>query len=1440
FGQNVTFTITLNNGGPSSATNVVVSDLLPAELSLVSATPTQGSYSPSSGQWVVGTVINGGSAALQLVATVNGTTSVTNTAEVLSVDQSDPDSAPGNGAPGEDDLASVVLTPEQADLSLTKSASNTTPSVNENVTFTITVTNAGPSTATGVSVSDSLPIGLAFVSSTATRGNYNNTTGIWNIGNVGVGESVTMQLVARVGEAGNVSNTAQIASADQKDPDSTPGNNVTTEDDQSTVTLVPQTADLSLTKTVDKASPNIGENVTFTITLTNAGPNTATGVAVSDLLPDGIAYVSSNATIGSYNPVTGVWTVNSLPSGGNTTLKLIGRIVTVGSKINTAEVTAAQQFDPDSTPNNNAPNEDDQASVTVTPQSADLALTKTVNNANPNVGDNVTFTVTLSNFGPSAATGVTVRDSLQNGLSYVSAKPSRGTFDSITRIWNVGQIAAGATATLQITARVDSAGTTINTAEVASSDQVDPDSTPNNNNAAEDDQASASVSPQRADLSVTKTVDKAAPTIGEEVQFTVTVANGGPDSATGVSVRDQLPDGMSFVGASATQGSYNRNSGLWTVGTLTNGASASLQITARATVEGVKTNAAEVVAVDQFDPDSIPDKGVITEDDLASASVNPETADLSLTKVVDTSTPNVGDDITFVITLRNAGPNATQGVAVRDLLPAGLEYLSSTASVGSYDFTTGNWTVGDMAAGSSASLELTASVLTAGNLVNTAEVTASSLFDPDSTPDNKAPGEDDLASITVTPQRADLSLTKQVDDASPNVGQTVNFTLTVSNAGPDSATGVAIQDGLPAGLGFVSANPSQGTYNNATGTWTIGAIDNQAQVSLTVTAIVQTADPKTNTAQVSAADQFDPDSTPGNDQAREDDQAELTLTPQVADLSLSKTVDDDTPNVDQNVTFTLTLSNAGPSAGTNVRVRDILPDGLEFVSASGSTGTYDPETGIWNVDRIASGANATMKIVTTALQSIPKTNPAEVVAADQFDPDSTPGNNVPAEDDQASVSVTPQIADLSLTKSVNSTRPNVGERVTFTLAVANDGPDAATNVFVSDQLPAGFKFNSALPSQGVYNVTTGQWRVGTIASGGNASLQVIATVTTLGEKINVVEIVSVDQFDPDSVPGNGNAQEDDYASVAVLPLEIDLAVQKIVSDPTPNLGENVTFTIGVANTGPDTATGVVLTDKLPAGLSFVSATTSQGTYDSGTGTWNVGSLAPNVGASLEIAARVDRISQITNTVEVTGATQQDSDSTPGNKKPEEDDQASITIKTQIADLLVTKTVSDDTPNVDETITFAITVNNSGPDAATGLSLEDALPEGLVYVSSTPSLGTYEPNNGIWTVGVLDSGSSATLELVARVTTPDPKSNTAQVFTVDQADPDSTPNNNVESEDDQQSVQIVPQIADLTLTTKVSPDPVLCGGAGGRAGTGRRPRAGGGGGRGGGRRGGGGR
>jgi uncharacterized repeat protein (TIGR01451 family) len=140
---------------------------------------------------------------------------------------------------------------------------------------------------------------------------------------------------------------------------------------------------------------------------------------------------------------------------------------------------------------------------------------------------------------------------------------------------------------------------------------------------------------------------------------------------------------------------------------------------------------------------------------------------------------------------------------------------------------------------------------------------------------------EECTTIQVKVSPADLSLTKTVDDSTPNVGNNITYTLNVTNSGPNSATNVTVHDLLPSGVSHVSNNPSQGSYNNNTGIWTVGSITNPSFAILNITVSVDSLTVGNNTAQVQTSDQPDPDSTPGNNEESEDDQHTISVTPKV-------------------------------------------------------------------------------------------------------------------------------------------------------------------------------------------------------------------------------------------------------------------------------------------------------------------------------------------------------------------------------------------------------------------------------------------------------------------------------------------------------------------------------------------------------------------------------
>lgn len=169
----------------------------------------------------------------------------------------------------------------------------------------------------------------------------------------------------------------------------------------------------------------------------------------------------------------------------------------------------------------------------------------------------------------------------------------------------------------------------------------------------------------------------------------------------------------------------------------------------------------------------------------------------------------------------------------------------------------------------------------------------------------------------------------------------------------------------------------------------------------------------TNVAEIEESSRVDLDSTPGNNAPGEDDRDTATVSvngsgdPPSADLSLDKTVADPTAGVCGRTTFTITVSNDGPSDATGVTVLDDTPAGVRVVDVDAGQGTYDTDTGEWNVGILPDGSSATLELTVevTGSEGITQVDVAQVFAADQNDPDSTPGNDAPGEDDQDSATI---------------------------------------------------------------------------------------------------------------------------------------------------------------------------------------------------------------------------------------------------------------------------------------------------------------------------------------------------------------------------------------------------------------------------------------------------
>jgi uncharacterized repeat protein (TIGR01451 family) len=348
---------------------------------------------------------------------------------------------------------------------------------------------------------------------------------------------------------------------------------------------------------------------------------------------------------------------------------------------------------------------EDNVTITITPIS-DLELTKTVSSTSVNAGDVVTFTVSIFNNDASAtnsdATGISVQDVLPLGYALVPGTVSNGgAFDLGTQTitWTNLAVTNGDTLNLTFNATVNASGPYVNTAQIIASDNLDPDSEPNNDDGdqSEDDEATATVTIESADLSLQKVVAPLNVSVGDVVVFTVTVANAGTDAATNVQVSDQLPTGYTYQSDDAA-GNYNPATGIWNIGTVTTAINAELNITA---VVNAPTgtaneylNRAQIIASDQNDPDSDPTTdetvdedgldadgdGNGDDDDEDSATIILETADLQITKTVLPASGAVGDRVTFNILLENFGTGDATGIAIEDLLPSGFDLVPGTVS----------------------------------------------------------------------------------------------------------------------------------------------------------------------------------------------------------------------------------------------------------------------------------------------------------------------------------------------------------------------------------------------------------------------------------------------------------------------------------------------------------------------------------------------------------------------------------------------------------------------------------------------------------------------------------------------------------------------------------------------------------------------------------------
>jgi uncharacterized repeat protein (TIGR01451 family) len=763
-----------------------------------------------------------------------------------------------------------------------------------------------------------------------------------------------------------------------------------------------------------------------------------------------------------------------------------------------------------------------------------------------------------------------------------------------------------------------------------------------------------------ADLSVVKNgpLNAAA---GTDVPFDVTIVNNGPDDALTVSLNDPLPASMTFVSRNQNSGpafsctdpgAGNTGTINCTIATLPAGASSNFTFVAHippATAAGTTfTNIATASAGGSMDPDSENDSGV------TSVTVPGTDADLGVVKNGPAAAaPDT--DVSYDITVTNGGPAGAASTSLTDTLPGTMTFVSITQNSGpAFICSSGppvTCSIASLPAGASANFTLVGHIPSGAaqgaTFNNTATVTSSAT---DLNPDNNS------STTFLTVSSSDLSVTKS-GPATVTAGQNISYNLTFANAGPNTAVNARFEDDTPASTTFVSltltggnvspscttpAGGSQGAIMCSTPSLASGG---NAAYTLVLNVLPSTPDGLIITNTIAASsDSFDPNS--GNDTAS----SSATVTG-ITDVGVNKT-GPPSAVAGNNISYSITVTNAGPSPASNTQLSDALAPGNTFVSltpnsgpsavcSTPSVGANGTVTCTWA--SLANGATATFTLVVKTSSSATG-SVSNIANVSTSTTDTNSGNNSSTATTTLSAS-----ADVAVTKTGPSTALQ-NQNVSYTIVVTNNGPSDAQTVTLSDPLPATTTFVSNTQNSGpafscsnpsVGSGGTVSCSIATLAGGASATFTLVVHTTLstpAGLMSNTATVSSASPSDP--TPGNNTSTASTGISL------VDLAITKTPQPGPYGTGLPLTWTIVVTNTSATPATAVSVTDVLPAGTTFTGSTPAGACTGTTTITCTAATL--NGGASVTFTISVTLPSTpgpVTNTATVSSAT---TDANPAN------------------------------------------------------------------------------------------------------------------------------------------------------------------------------------------------
>ena len=864
----------------------------------------------------------------------------------------------------------------------------------------------------------------------------------------------------------------------------------------------------------------------------------------------------------------------------------------------------------------------------------------------------------------------------------------------------------------------------------------------------------------RPDLSLTKSDGGASVAAGGTVAYTLGYSNTGSQGATGVVLTETVPANTTFNAGASTAGwacTPNNNAGstcTLALGALaaTGSGSATFSVTVVNPVPAGVTQVSNTASVaDDGTNGADPTPGNNSASDTTPVDAAP---DLALTKSDGGASVAPGGTVAYALGYSNAGGQGATGVVLTETVPANTTFNAGASTAGwactpnNNAGSTCTLAVGALAGGGASGAATFA--VTAVNPVpagvsqvsNTASVADDGANGADPTPGNNSAS--DTTPVDAAP---DLALTKSDGGVSTAPGGTVAYALGYSNTGNQGATGVALTETVPANTTFNAGASTAGwacTPNNNAGsscTLALGALAAGGSGNATFAVTVVNPVPAgvtqvSNTAGVADDGANGADPTPGNNSA-----SDTTPVDAAPDLALTKGDGGVSTTPGGTVAYALGYSNTGNQGATGVALTETVPANTTFNAGASTAGwACTPNGNAGSTCTLALGALAAGGAPGSATFAVTVDNPvpagvtqvsntASVADDGANGPDPTPANNTAS--DTTPITAAP---DLTLTKSDGGATTTPGGTVAYTLGYANVGTRGATGVFLSETVPANATFNpgastagwSCVPDNNPGSACT--LNVGSLVAGGSGNATFAVTVVSpvpagVSQVSNTAGVADDGANGADPTPGNNSAS--DTTPVDAAP---DLALTKGDGGVSTTPGGTVAYALGYSNTGNQGATGVALTETVPANTTFNAGASTAGwacTPNGNAGstcTLAVGALAASGSGNATFAVTVDSpvpagVTQVSNTASLADDGANGPDPTPGNNTASD-----TTPITAVPDLTLGVTDNRVAAHAGQVLTYVLTYQNVGSQDATGVVLSDVVPQGTTFFDPAGTSG----------------------------------------------------------------------------------------------------------------------